>query len=100
MVEQIKKFKEINWLGKYIITFLIGIVSATLYVSNICNTFNTKLDNMYNEIKVTKQMALKSVIWNEKVSLEERAKSCDVYLSSGYNSYTKMECEKILREGD
>lgn len=94
----VDKIKNIDYLVKYALAFLVGIVSSTWFVFSTYNNFNTKLDKIHEEIMTTKQMALKSIIWSEEIKIEERAKACDIYLSSGYNSYTKKKCEKILND--
>lgn len=93
MVEKIKKY---DWLFKWIGGILIAIVSATWFISAKYNDFNKQTDELVGIVKTTQQMALKSVIWNEEIPLTERASACDVYLSAGYNSLTKKECEKIV----
>lgn len=91
-MEKIKKLKEYWWL----ITLIIGIFSSLfLTLHNVLN----KIDDTYDTVKTTQQMALKSVIWNEEIPIAERASACDTYLNAGYNSLTKKECEKIIEKG-
>lgn len=75
------------------IVFFIGLLWAlfSFYQKSIDNN-----DKILDTLKTTQQMSLKSVIWNENIPLGERASACDVYLSNGYNSLTKKECEVIL----
>lgn len=88
-MEQLKRLKE-NW------AIVISLISILAYAF----TFGHRLLNQYNSInktiETTQQMSLKSVIWNENIPLGERASACDVYLSAGYNSLTKKECEIII----
>ena len=91
MIEQVKKIKE-HYL---LVTFFLGpIVGLFLFLHNTMNN----LDEILGTLKTTQQMALKSVIWNEKIPVAERSSACDAYLSSGYNSLTKKECEIIIKE--
>ena len=76
--------------------FFIGIVVALFMAMH--NTLN-KYDEILGTIKTTQQMALKSVIWNKEIPLGERASACDAYLSAGYNSLTKKECQIIVDKG-
>lgn len=90
-----KKLESIKswWL---LLAFFIGILIS--FITGIHNVLN-KYDEILGTIKTTQQMSLKSVIWNEKIPLAERASACDVYLNAGYNSLTKKECQVILEKG-
>lgn len=93
MLEKIKKYKE--WY--LLIVFFIGIISSVfLTMHNVLN----KNDEILAKLETTQQMALKSVIWNDNIPLVERATACDKYLSAGYNSMTKKECEIIIRRAE
>lgn len=88
----IESLKNWWWLLTIIVTIIGGIwgFSWNIKESN---------DKMLDTLKITQQMALKSVIWNDNIPLSERASACDVYLNAGYNSLTKKECEIILDKG-
>ena len=73
--------------------FFIGIVVSAFIIFH--NTLN-RYDEILGTIKTTQQMALKSVIWNDNIPDGERASACDIYISSGYNSLTKKECQIIV----
>jgi len=91
MIEQLKKIKE-HYL---LMTFSLGLVAGLfLFLHNTLNN----LDEILGTLKTTQQMALKSVIWNEEIPVAERSSACDAYLSAGYNSLTKKECEIIIKE--
>lgn len=79
-----------------LIVFFLGIAITLFW--GIHNTLN-KYDEALDTIKTTQQMSLKSVIWNDAIPIAERASACDVYLSAGYNSLTKRECQSILDKG-
>lgn len=88
----IEKLKNWWWLLTIIIT-IIGCIWSMSW------KFMKQNEELLETLKTTQQMALKSVIWNEHIPLDERASACDVYLDAGYNSFTKKECEIILDEG-
>jgi len=88
-MEKLKKLKE-WWV---LIAFFIGII-VSLFM--FCHSVLNRNEEILNTIKTTQQMALKSVIWNEEIPTAERASACDTYLSAGYNSLTKRECEEII----
>ena len=92
----IEKIKSYDWLFKWFISILVAIISTTWFISTKYNDFNHQNDELVAIVKTTQQMALKSVIWNDEIPLTERASACDVYLSAGYNSMTKKECEVII----
>ena len=95
-MEKSKKIKE-N------IQFFLTICSAISIIWGISSFyFNAKNENeeLVETLKTTKQMALKSVIWNNEIPIGERASACDVYLEAGFNSLTKKECEIILQNAE
>ncbi len=94
-MEKIKKLKEYWWL----ITTIATIICFLWGFFSIYQGFKTDNEELLKTIKTTQQMALKSVIWNDEIPLAERASACDVYLSAGYNSMTKKECEVIIDKG-
>lgn len=96
MLEKLEKYRKTYTL----VIFFIGVFIGGLW--SIFSTYQDYIDKneeLIVTIKTTQQMALKSVIWNEEIPIAERASACDVYLSAGYNSLTKKECESILDKG-
>ncbi len=92
MIDKLEKYKKIVTIISF---FIGGFCGVFLTMHNYLNTF----DDTLATIETTQQMALKSVIWNEEIPLGERASACDTYLSAGYNSLTKKECETIIENG-
>ena len=92
MEKKISKLKDYWWLLTILGTIITGIWGVSW-------GFKERNDEILETLKTTQQMALKSVIWNENIPLDERASACDVYLSAGYNSFTKKECEIIIEQG-
>ena len=62
-----------------------GFVSVILAIHNQ----DTLIEN-------TAKLAQKSIIWNRDIPKVERAETCDLYLSAGYDSYTKKLCENVI----
>lgn len=91
-MEIIKKLKEHITL---VISLIVVISGLFVAIFNVLN----QNDEILDKLQTTQQMALKSVIWNEEIPLPERASACDAYLSAGYNSMTKKECEVIINKG-
>lgn len=94
----ISKLKDIHWVLTILIGMFVAIVTSIWFIATSYKDFERKNDEVLNTIKTTQQMALKSVIWNDEIPLTERASACDVYLSAGYNSMTKKECEVIIEK--
>ena len=95
MKNLIQRIKDLKELYAFLV-IIVGLITGLFW--QIHNDLN-KNDEILDTIKTTQQMALKSVIWNEKIPLAERASACDVYLSAGYNSLTKKECQVIIDKG-
>lgn len=94
LINNLKKYKELYTL----LTVFATACGLIWGVFGKYQEFLDKNEDLYDTIKTTQQMALKSVIWNDDIPLAERTSACDVYLGAGYNSYTKKHCEKILEE--
>ena len=58
------------------------------------------IDNQNELLESTSKLAQKSVIWNESIPAIERAEACDIYLSKGYDSYTKKLCENVILQDE
>ncbi len=46
------------------------------------------------------RLSEKSIIWNKEIPKVERAEVCDMYLSAGYDSYTKKLCENVILQDE
>lgn len=92
-IDKLKKYKEIYGL----LAFFVGlIITCFIFFHSKLN----EMDDILKTLKTTQQMSLKSVIWNDNIPLVERASACDVYLSAGYNSMTKKECQVIIERAE
>lgn len=80
---------------------LVGIAGVLLgfiykYTFGVVNNIDNRLDDIQQIATANQQMTLRNTIWNDSIPVEDRAGACDLYLSLGYNSYTKKKCEQIL----
>ena len=84
ILEKLKMTKELLML----IAFFIGIIIAgyTLLMS-----INTRLSAI-------EKTTLRTMIWSEGIHNKDKLEACDSYVGLGYNSETKMYCEKLLEE--
>ncbi len=89
MLEKLEKLKK-WWV------LIIGIVTIIISAFMFCHNLLNKNNEILEMVKSNQQMTLKNTIWNENIPIQERVAACDTYLSLGYNSYTKKECEIII----
>lgn len=87
MKEILNKLK----ITKEIITIIIGFIGAiiTCYSFYISNS---------NRLQLIQKTTLRTMIWSEGVPLKDKLEACDSYISLGYNSETKMFCNKLLEK--
>ena len=93
MIEKIKNYK-------FLITTIASIVIGfCIFIWNLSHSYYKvleKYDILIENIKTTKQMALKSIIWSDDIPISDQMSACDEYIDSGFNSLTKKHCENIL----
>lgn len=83
-LDKLKMTKELLML----IAFFIGIIIAgyTLLMS-----INTRLSAI-------EKTTLRTMIWSVGIPNKDKLEACDSYVGLGYNSETKMYCEKLLEK--
>lgn len=86
-----KNFLEKIKLTKEIITIIIGFIGA------IITCYSFYLSNK-EELNIIKKTTLKTAIWSVGFPLQDKLEACDNYIQAGYNSETKMYCEKLLEK--
>lgn len=84
IVEKVKITKEI-------ISIIIGFITAII----TCYSFYLTITNKLTLIEKT---TLRTMIWSDGIPLKDKLEACDSYLKLGYNSETKMYCEKLLEK--
>ena len=55
-------------------------------------------DNHTRQLELINKTTLRTMIWSNGIPLRDKIEACDTYLSLGYNSETKLYCEKILQD--
>lgn len=90
------KLEKINKNWKTITVALAAVFAIFMFGHNLLNSY----EELIATNKMTLQMALKSIIWNDNIPDVERESACDTYLKNGWNSYTKKECQIILDKSD
>ncbi len=86
MMEKIKKYW--GWT-----TLSIGILSAIF--GCFFKVFRY-FDYQNEQLNETSKLAQQAIIWNKEVPNIQRAEVCDLYLSKGFDSYTKKLCENVI----
>lgn len=77
---------------------ILGVIVGFSYkfTFGIVNDINGQLKDIKLIATTNQQMSLRNTIWNDNIPTEDRASACDLYLSLGYNSYTKKYCEQVV----
>ena len=84
ILDKLKMAKEIVAIIVAIIGFIIG--GYKMYETN------TKQLEMINKT------TLRTLIWANGIPQRDKIEACDIYLGLGYNSETKLYCEKLLQD--
>lgn len=76
------------------------IVTAFSVVIGGFNKMTNYFDAQNEELAETSKLAQQAIIWNKEVPNIQRAEVCDLYLSKGFDSYTKKLCEKVILQDE
>ena len=55
-------------------------------------------ENNSNRLEMINKTTLRTLIWAEGIPHRDKIEACDTYLGYGYNSETKLYCEKLLQD--
>ena len=87
MKELLNKLKITKELITIIIGFIGGIITCySFYLSNT------------NRLQLIEKTTLRTMVWSNGIPIKDKLEACDSYLKLGYNSETKMYCEKLLEK--
>ena len=86
-----KEFLEKIKLTKEILTIIIAFIGA------IITCYSFYLSNS-NKLALIQKTTLRTMIWSDGIPVKDKIEACDSYLELGYNSETKMYCEKLLEK--
>lgn len=84
ILDKLKTAKELVVILIAIIGFIIS--AYKMYESNT------------NRLEMINKTTLRTLIWAEGIPHRDKIEACDTYLSYGYNSETKLYCEKLLQK--
>lgn len=84
LLDKLKTTKELVLILVAIIGFIIS--AYKMY------------DNSTKQLEMINKTTLRTLIWAEGIPTRDKIEACDSYLSLGYNSETKLYCEKILQD--
>lgn len=84
MIEKLKMTKELVLIIVAIIGFIIS--AYKMYETHT------------QQLEMINKTTLRTLIWADGIPQRDKIEACDNYLSYGYNSETKLYCEKILQD--
>ena len=84
ILDKLKTAKELVVIIVAIITFIITCYKV--------------YENNSKQLELIQKTTLRTMIWSEGIPHRDKIEACDSYLSLGYNSETKMYCEKLLEK--
>ena len=84
LLDKLKMTKELFLIIVAIIGFIIS--AYKMY------------ENHTKQLEMINKTTLRTMIWSQGIPLRDKIEACDSYLSLGYNSETKLYCEKILQD--
>lgn len=85
-----KKVLEKLKMGKELVAIIVAIIGIIIGAYKM-------YDNNSNRLEMINKTTLRTLIWAEGIPHRDKIEACDEYLSYGYNSETKLYCEKILQ---
>lgn len=55
-------------------------------------------ENNATRLEMINKTTLRTLIWADGIPHRDKIEACDEYLGYGYNSETKLYCEKLLQD--
>lgn len=74
--------------------FVVIIVAV---IGIIISAYKMYEDNS-NKLEMINKTTLRTLIWADGIPHRDKIEACDEYLGYGYNSETKLYCEKLLQD--
>lgn len=88
-----KKVLEKLKMGKELVAIIVAIIGIIIGAYKM-------YDNNSKRLEMINKTTLRTLIWAEGIPRRDKIEACDEYLSYGYNSETKLYCEKLLLTDD
>lgn len=86
-----KKVLEKLKMGKELVAIIVAIIGIIIGAYKM-------YENNSNRLEMINKTTLRTLIWAEGIPVRDKIEACDEYLSYGYNSETKLYCEKLLQD--
>ena len=86
-----KKVLEKLKMGKELVAIIVAVIGIIIGVYKM-------YDNNSKRLEMINKTTLRTLIWAEGIPRRDKIEACDEYLSYGYNSETKLYCEKLLQD--
>lgn len=77
-------------MTKELLLIIVAIIGFIISAYKMYETSSNKLE-MINKT------TLRTLIWADGIPHRDKIEACDTYLSYGYNSETKLYCERLLQ---
>lgn len=86
-----KKVLEKLKMGKELVAIIVAIIGIIIGAYKM-------YESNSNRLEMINKTTLRTLIWAEGIPHRDKIEACDEYLSYGYNSETKLYCEKLLQK--
>ena len=86
-----KKVLEKLKMGKELVAIIVAVIGIIIGAYKM-------YDNNYKRLEMINKTTLRTLIWAEGIPHRDKIEACDEYLGYGYNSETKLYCEKLLQD--
>ena len=86
-----KKLLDKLKMTKELVLIIVAIIGFIISAYKMYDT-STK------QLELINKTTLRTLIWANGIPQRDKIEACDSYLSLGYNSETKLYCEKILQD--
>ena len=86
-----KKLLEKLKMGKELVLIVVAIIG---FIISIYKMYETHTE----QLTLINKTTLRTLIWADGIPVRDKLEACDTYLALGYNSETKIFCEKLLQD--
>ena len=86
-----KKLLDKLKMTKELVLIVVAIIGFIISGYKMYDTSTRTLESI-------NKTTLRTLIWANGIPLRDKIEACDTYLSLGYNSETKLYCDKLLQD--
>lgn len=85
-----KKILDKLKMTKEFVVIIVAVIGV------IISAYKMYEDNS-NKLEMINKTTLRTLIWADGIPHRDKIEACDEYLGYGYNSETKLYCERLLQ---